>query len=103
MDFKKIKNDCEKCLFDVNFDYGNEQSIVFKTSRGVSYEFVAHYTKTIKNHREASYLQPEEADVIFSVTDISELSIYDHKSRLVDLTNGQTETLYEIIKNKLVK
>ena len=103
MTYKKLISDSKKLDFTfIDFDYGNTQINVLKHTRLAQYEFTIHYAKTVKNHVKASYLQPEECDVDFEITDISGLIIYDVKNRIIDLNDEQNEEILTIIKNKLL-
>lgn len=100
---KKIIQALEKCDFTIDYDYGNDRTLVKKRSNGLTFEFIVHYEREIKSNIGSTWDSPEEADLTFRPTKVTDLSIYNHVNEMFDFTDGQIETLIGIVESKLVK
>lgn len=103
MNYEKLLQEVETIdLTFLDLDFCNTQKTFFQTLGAYKIEFVIHYEKTIKNHVEASYLDPEEGEVDFDVKSISDLCIYDSKSRLLELPDNIYNKAEQIVGNKII-
>lgn len=104
MNYKKLLADAKKLDFKnrIQFDYTNSQIIHLERTRLAQYEFTILYDKTIKNHVNSTYLNPEEYDVDFTIKNANELIIYNVKNRILEITYKQNDEILMIIKNKLL-
>lgn len=100
---KKIISALEKCDFTIDYDYGNDRTLVKKCSNGLTFEFIVHYERKIESNIGSTWDSPEEADLVFKPTKVTDLSIYNHVGECFDLTDGNIETLTGIVELKLVK
>lgn len=104
MTYKKLLADAKKLDFKnrIDFDYTNTQITHLERTPLAQYEFSIEYDKTIKNHVEATYLNPQEFDCDFTIKNVSELIIYSRKNKILDITDGQNDEILTIIKSKLL-
>ena len=104
MTYKKLLADAKKLDFKnrIDFDYTNTQITHLERTPLAQYEFLVEYDKTIKNHVESSYLNPEEFDCDFTIKNASELIIYTRKNGIIDITDEQNDEILTIIKTKLL-
>lgn len=100
-EMKKLIKNLDRCEFDIDFDHASDRVLVQKKQGIYIFEFVVNYDKYVKDHREASYLQPEEGGVDFVVTGISDVAVYGMKNNGVELGDVELELLTEKIMEKI--
>lgn len=98
----KIKQVLKDTEFNISIDYSNDIIAVERKNKGFIFEFVAKYKKQIKNYIASDYLSPNEADIISTIVNISDVAVYTSRSVLIDLTDKQQEEIEDIIYLKLV-
>lgn len=86
---------------DIYFE--NASSIKHEQKIGAyTFEFYVSYNTEVKNYISATYLTPEEGDNEYTITDISELYIYDFKNDEVRLKDEDIDRLVDLLKFNLV-
>ena len=99
--FQKLEGIIKNAEFKINVDYTNNYVNVNYKQGSYLIEFCVGYTKKVKNHVGSSYLNPIEYDLIFTITDVSELCVYDFKNRIIELSGLELDKLTELIDLKL--
>lgn len=99
---QNIKNLIQNEDFNIYPEFGSDYVYVTKKTGRNTICFLAHYSKDVTGYMSSTYLNPEEATVLYEITNVSDLEVFDCHSEIIEFTDDEIEVLEDVLAEQLI-